>query len=156
MRGSERIENDDEPWRESAGTYMVLVWKGKKWRRRREEGKRYYNSGRSSPILNDKCLTRCGLWEVHTNKWLPFARGEGHNWERRGQRVKKDRGKKESERGLNTRAMSSDDSICIEEMLTFLPPLMISQVCSKNKITFNPKDIRNPVVMRSKSLCLVP
>lgn len=69
----------------------------------------------------------------------------------RGRRVKKVGGeKKQRERGLNSRSKSSENSICIEE--TFLPHLMVSQVCSVDKITFNPKDIRNPVVLHSKSL----
>lgn len=96
--------------------------KGEKWKRRDEE-KRYYNSERCGSTLNDKCLAHSGLWEVHTNKWLPFARGEGHNWERRdegekweGKRERRD----EEARGLNPRAVISNNSICIEKIRTFL------------------------------------
>lgn len=87
----------------------------------------------------------------------PICQRQGTQLRKRGRERKGGQGKggKRRREGLNTGATISDYSICMEEILTVLP-LMLSQVCRVNGSAFNPKDIRDPVVKHSTSLCLAP
>lgn len=89
-----------------------------KGRRRKEEEEEV--GGGSSPTLNDKCLACGRLCEVHTNKWLSFARSKGHNcgrWVVLGCGCEGGGGggvsTKERGEALNAAAAISDLSICM-------------------------------------------